>query len=117
MSSWIDTGKMGEELAAEWLKHHHFDILHRNWRNGRFEIDVIASKENVIHFVEVKTSRTHLFGFPEQRVGKRKIQHLISAAEKYLVHTHAHGKIQLDIISISISSGHVYCFFIEDICS
>src|SRR5579864_3202910 len=105
MSSHIDTGKLGEELAAGWLKEHRFEILNRNWRNGRFEIDLIARKENVIHFVEVKTSRTDLFGFPEQRVGKRKIQHMISAAERYLVHTHAHGRIQLDIISISIISG------------
>ena len=38
-------GAKGESLAADWLKEQGFEILHRNWRIGRFETDIIASKD------------------------------------------------------------------------
>jgi putative endonuclease len=114
--SHIETGKIGEEIAAKWLQQHQFEILNRNWKSGRYEIDIIAKRENVLHFIEVKTGRSNLFGFPEQRVGRKKIQHIVSAAKAFLRLTGMRHGAQLDVISISISNGHEYCFFLENIC-
>jgi putative endonuclease len=111
----MQTGRTGEELAAEWLRKRQFEILERNWRSGRFEIDLIAEKCGVLHFIEVKTGRTIRFGFPERRVDRRKILNMLGAAEQYLSNSIEGAKIQLDVISISIFNDRAYYFFIEDV--
>ena len=55
MSQHNDFGKWGEELAADYLLQRGFEILARNWRHERKEIDIIAQHENKLYFVEVKT--------------------------------------------------------------
>jgi len=111
----IATGKLGEDLAAGWLLNRGFKILNRNWKGDRLEIDLIAKKENTLHFIEVKTRRSHWFGLPEQRVGRRKIQNMASAAELFLISTNSECMIQLDIMAISLVKGQIDYFFIEDI--
>ena len=54
MSS-IRIGQRGEEIAARFLLSEGFDLLHRNWRSGRYELDIVARKEGVLHIVEVKS--------------------------------------------------------------
>jgi putative endonuclease len=111
----IATGKLGEDLTAGWLLNQGFQILNRNWKAGPLEIDVIAKKANILHFIEVKTRRSHHFGFPEQRVGSRKIQNMANAAELFLISANSECRIQLDIMAISLVKGHIDYFFIEDI--
>ena len=48
-------GKWGEEVAANYLLEHGFEILARNWRHERKEIDIIAQREGCLYFIEVKT--------------------------------------------------------------
>lgn len=48
-------GKWGEDLAAQYLQEHGFEILARNWRHGHKEVDIIAQKQDTLYFVEVKT--------------------------------------------------------------
>ena len=48
MSRHLEIGRRGEDLAADWLVHHGFAILHRNWRHGRYEVDCIAGRDNVV---------------------------------------------------------------------
>ncbi|MCR4994641.1 MAG: YraN family protein [Bacteroidales bacterium] len=48
-------GKWGEDIAAGYLTEHGFEILKRNWRSSHKEIDIVAQKDEVLHFVEVKT--------------------------------------------------------------
>ncbi len=48
-------GKWGEDLAAKYLAERGFEILARNWRHERKEVDIIAQKEGTLYFVEVKT--------------------------------------------------------------
>ena len=61
-----DTGFLGENIASAHLLELGFEILERNWRYKHLEIDIIASKENLLHIVEVKTRTSLLFGYPEQ---------------------------------------------------
>lgn len=93
-------GDEGEDLAASWLASAGFSILHRNWRTGRFEIDIIAEKEGVLHFIEVKTKRTSRFGNPEDQVGRVKLRHMIDAGTAYIDLHEGWKWIRFDILAI-----------------
>jgi len=75
-----DTGFLGENKAAAYLIGMGYTILFRNWRYKHLEIDIIASKGNCLHIIEVKTRRSTNYGFPEQHIDAIKMQHLKNAA-------------------------------------
>jgi putative endonuclease len=62
------TGDEGEDLALAFLAAQGFSLLERNWQCRSGEIDLVLQRENVIHFVEVKTRRTVDFGYPEESI-------------------------------------------------
>jgi len=110
------TGASGELMAVKHLTEKGFTILHKNWRHSHWEVDIIAVKENVLHFIEVKTRRTKKFGHPEDAVSKKKIRNLINASEEYLYQFPRWQRIQFDILSITILKHEpVEYFFIEDV--
>ncbi|MEO9020525.1 MAG: YraN family protein [Ginsengibacter sp.] len=110
------TGSLGEKMAADYLLQKGFTILHQNWRYSHWEVDVIASMDGVLHFIEVKTRRTKEFGYPEEDVTKKKMENLINASEEYTFLYPEWTKIQFDVLSISIPRGEpVEYFFIEDV--
>ncbi len=95
------TGKQGEDIAAELLKNNGYEILERNWRNKFGEIDIIAKKDNVLIFVEVKTKIGEQYGLPEEMVGRGKLQKVRNMALMYLK-----GKeipCRIDVIAIVLS--------------
>jgi putative endonuclease len=97
-----DFGKKGEAMAAEWLVQRGYRIIDRNWRHGRYEVDIIAGFGDICHFIEVKAAATPAFGHPEEKVNKRKIKNLMKSSAAWL-HSHGPGKrIQYDILSITI---------------
>lgn len=109
-------GAIGEALAAAWLQDSGFEILQRNWRAGRYEIDIIACREGVLHFVEVKTKRSTRYGHPEQQVGRQKLRHLIAAGTAYIHCDKRWKRIRFDILSIRLFAGAPPAyFFIEDV--
>ena len=105
MAKHIDIGKKGEKMAIGWLQERGYRILEQNWRYARWEVDVIAEKEMVLHFIEIKTRTTTRFGLPEESVGKIKMQHLINAADQYLHQNPQWQRIQFNILSILILQG------------
>ncbi len=110
------TGNTGEALAAVHLAGKGYNILHQNWRHSRWEVDIIAEKDAILHFVEVKTRRTKKFGHPEENVDRKKIQNLINAAEEYLYQQPQWKRVQFDILSITILKDEpVEYFLIEDV--
>ena len=110
------TGSLGEGLAVEYLIKNGFGLLHQNWRHSHWEVDIIAQKDTVLHFIEVKTRRTKKFGHPEESVTKKKIQNLINASEEYLYQFPQWKRIQFDILSITILKNEpAEYFFIEDV--
>jgi putative endonuclease len=100
MSHHLQTGKIGENLAWDYLVNHGYAILETNWRHSHWEIDIIVSKNNTLHFFEIKTRRSKKFGLPEEKVGNKKIQYLINAAEQYLYLNPQWKRIQFDILAI-----------------
>jgi putative endonuclease len=110
-----ELGRKGEELAISYLSKHGFTILFTNWRHQRFEIDVIAVRDDVLHFIEVKTRRTNSYGMPEEAVDKNKLRCMIAAGEEF-VQLHSEWKrVQFDVLAISIVNKEVKYFLIEDV--
>jgi putative endonuclease len=105
MQDYIVTGKKGEDLAAEYIRKLGFNILERNWRYRRSEIDLIACEENVLHFIEVKTRTSLMFGYPEEGVSKKKIKALLRGGSAYLAGNPCWKQIQYDIVSILLIDG------------
>lgn len=94
------SGRIGEALAATWLALQGYTILHQNWRYRHLEIDLIASRQGVLHFIEVKTRRKTIFGYPEESVSAKKLENMTQAAEAYQIQFREWQRIQFDIISI-----------------
>jgi putative endonuclease len=116
MHSHTDTGREGEALATHWMRLRGYQILERNWRHGRLELDIIAELDGVIHFVEVKTKRSTRFGHPEQEAHPAKIRHVMKAAGAYMALHAVRKKPCIDVLAISISRLGVADFlWIEDV--
>jgi putative endonuclease len=109
-----DTGRKGELLAACWLIEQGYQIMFKNWRCRRGEIDIIARKKGILHFIEVKTSRSTAFGFPEERINWRKKKSLINSSLAFLEGFGEEAPFQFDIISISIEFKTVKYYLIDD---
>ncbi len=109
-------GQLGEKLAAEFLTKNGFEILARNFRCGKNEIDVIAKKGAVIAFVEVKTRKGHQFGHPAEAITRAKQNELAKAAECYLrKFPNSADLYRFDVMAITISHNHEpEILFIED---
>lgn len=97
----IQKGIAGEEKASLFLKDLGYEILVRNFRYGRGEIDIIAKIETCICFVEVKYRKNNRFGYPEVFVTDKKLKKIMQTAEAYILQTNWHGRIRYDVISIT----------------
>ena len=95
-------GTDGENMACAWLETKGYSVLHRNWRYSHYEIDIIASRNNKLHFVEVKARYASPFGYPEDSVSKKKFKNLQRAADQYLFLNPGHKWIQYDILAITL---------------
>ena len=116
MSSHNKIGADGENLADEWLKQKGYEILHRNWRHSHYEIDLIATKNNWLHIVEVKCRNASPFGYPEDSVTKKKFKHLQRAADQFLFLNPGYKWIQYNILSITLHKDREPDFFLlEDV--
>lgn len=100
-------GKYGEDLAVEFLLEHDYHILERNFRWARGEIDIIAQKNGVLIFVEVKTAQTDSFGSPQSWVNERKQKQIGSVAERYLqVHEIINVDCRFDVIAVTANGNN-----------
>jgi putative endonuclease len=76
-------GKWGENVAAEYLMERGYNLVARNFRTPYGEIDIIAEKDGLTIFVEVKTRTSSSLGPPEISVTPRKQEHMLAAGEFY----------------------------------
>ena len=93
-------GEKGETLAAEWLQSQGYSIIARNWKAGKYELDIIAMKGSWLVFVEVKTRANEAYGWPESSVTPAKINSLSIAATAYLEESGWDGEFRFDIIAV-----------------
>ncbi|MEI9944549.1 MAG: YraN family protein [Chitinophagaceae bacterium] len=117
MASHNKVGTDGEELAAVWLATKGYEILHRNWRYSHYEVDIIAKKNKILKFVEVKCRNASPYGgFPEESVTKKKFKSLKQAADEYLFLNPGHKWIQYDVLAITLYKDKEPEFFLlEDV--
>lgn len=84
MDSRWQTGKFGEDMAADYLDGKGFTIIARNWRSGHYELDIVALDGDAgIHFVEVRT-RINPEILPQETVNSTKQRRVIEAAKRFL---------------------------------
>lgn len=100
MNKTKDLGREGEQMAADYLRRRGYAILKRNYKVGKREIDIIASKNDFLVFVEVKMRKSARYGMPEEAVDERKADKIRYVAEQYLAYHHWPGPIRFDIIAI-----------------
>jgi putative endonuclease len=114
MAQHNDIGKVGEALAVDYFSAKGYELLHKNWRKGHWEIDLVLSKNNILHIVEVKTRTSDKYGYPEEEVTASKFKYLTSAAEEFLFLNPQWNRIQFDILSITLKP-ELKFFLIEDV--
>ena len=107
-------GKKGEIAAENYLIQKEYQILEKNWRYLKAEIDIIVQKDNFIVFVEVKTRSTEEFGSPETFVSNKQQKLIINAAHEYITKNEIDFEARFDIISILIKDKNTEIEHIED---
>jgi len=108
------TGNIGEQLAREHLEAEGFAILETNWRRGKHEVDIIAYKEGLIVFAEVKTRSRMDYGEPEEFVMLDKQRAYVRMADKYVIDHHREEEVRFDIIAVEIQGTDYHITHLED---
>jgi putative endonuclease len=116
MASHLEIGREGEKLAELYLAQRGYTMLYRNWRYGRYEVDLIATKNDMLRFIEVKYRSTSQYGQPEEAVNKKKIRDLMQAIDQFLYLNPQYNDFRLDVLSITQHAGNEAAYFlIEDV--
>ena len=112
------TGKEGEDLAVRFLKKLGYEIVVRNFRAERAEIDVVCrdpERDGELVFVEVKTRKSEEYGDPLDAVSTRKISHVKRAAEAYLyLHDLDDAPCRIDVVSIRMAGNQPLIEYFKD---
>ena len=101
MAEHYELGNKGEQLAVNYLINKGYKIVERNWRFQKAEIDIIATKDKILIYVEVKTRSTNDFGNPQDFVNKKKIKLMVSAMNEYILNKDLDTELRFDIIAIT----------------
>lgn len=114
MATHNELGELGEELAVEELKKNGYEIVERNWRHKKAEVDIIARKNNVLAIVEVKTRSSDYMGNPEDFVSPKKIKMLVEAVNEYVISKNLNVEVRFDIIAIIKNENRLTLEHLED---
>lgn len=100
MAQHNELGKKGEQLAVDFLQKKGYEILERNYRYQKAEIDIIARLNDTLCAVEVKTRSTPDFGNPQDFVKPKQIQQLVKAIDFYVIENDLDVEVRFDIVAI-----------------
>ena len=100
MAQHNELGKKGEQLAVEFLIKNGYEILQRNYRFDKAEVDIIAQKGDILAIVEVKTRSSIDFGNPQDFVKPKQIKNLVKAVDEYVTENDLDVEVRFDIIAI-----------------
>ncbi len=96
----LETGKIGENLAKEYLEKKGYNIIEQNYRTKFAEIDLVAKNKEELVFVEVRTKRGEMFGTPEETINKRKLRKLWLNARGYTNQIKWTGPSRIDAVCV-----------------
>jgi putative endonuclease len=114
MAEHNELGKEGEIIAVNFLQKKGFQILERNYRFKRAEVDIIGIKNDLLRIVEVKTRQSHYLAGPEITVTRKKQNAIIKVANEYIETNDFNGETQFDIISIVLNKNALSIEHLED---
>ena len=100
MAQHNELGKKGEQLAVDFLLENNYDIVERNFRFEKAEVDIIAKKADILAIVEVKTRSTVDFGNPQDFVKPKQIKNLVKAVDAYVTQNDLDLEVRFDIIAL-----------------
>ena len=100
MAEHNELGKLGAEMAVEFLRKDGYTILETNWTFQKAEIDILAQKENTLAVIEVKTRSSLDFGLPQDFVKPKKIQLLVKAVDAFVSERDLDIQVRFDIIAV-----------------
>lgn len=109
-----ELGIKGELLAEKYLRGKGFHIIERNWIHAKNEIDIIASNDEFIIFVEVKTRASGHWGNPEDAVSESKIRRIVEASDYYLNTNDIEMPARFDVIAILMNEKYTNINHFED---
>ncbi|WP_299337734.1 YraN family protein [uncultured Psychroserpens sp.] len=107
MASHNDLGKIGEDLAVDFLVTNGYDIITRNYVYQKAEVDIIAQKGDTLAIVEVKTRANTNFGNPQDFLKPKQIQRIIKAVDEFISSNGLDVEVRFDIIAI-VKNGSQY---------
>ena len=102
-------GELGERIAARYLERSGWRILSRRFRCGHRDIDLVAQRDDLIAFVEVKARSEEAFGDPVQAVNPRKQRELTKSAQTWIDRHGRSGEIyRFDVVGILMKEQRVF---------
>ena len=102
-----ESGKIGEDAAVKFLRRQGFEIIERNYRGSRYEVDIIAREGGVLSFIEVKTRAPGRSLSGAEAVGREKQRRIAQAAQHYLM-THPEERssvCRFDVVLLEAGAG------------
>ncbi len=114
MAEHNELGKLGEELAVDFLQKNGYAIIETNFVFQKAEIDIIAQKENILVVVEVKTRSSVDFGSPQDFVNPKKIKLLVKAIDAYVISNDLDLDIRFDIVAVHKEGNKFVIEHLED---
>lgn len=102
----LELGDEGERLAAEYLRERGYTVLATNWHSRLGELDLIATIENVVVFVEVKTRTSFDHGTPADAVTYSKQQRIRTLALQWLSGSgRSFAHLRFDVLTVLVRRG------------
>lgn len=114
MAQHNELGKIGEQIAVDFLIKKGYTIKERNWHFKKAEIDIIAQLENILIAVEVKTRSTDVFGDPQEFIKPKQKNLLITAMNEYVIFKDLDVDVRFDVIGIIKNQKEIKIEHLED---
>ena len=111
----IEFGLLGERLAEKWLVSRGWRVVQRRYRSGHRDIDLIAKRDDLVAFVEVKARTGNAFGDPVEAVHWKKRSELIKSAQTWIDrHGSAGEEYRFDVVGVLVTGNRVRVRHVEN---
>jgi putative endonuclease len=108
-------GETGERIAERWLRRQGWRVLHRRFRSGRRDIDLVVERDGTVAFVEVKARRGEEFGGPVGAVNWRKQRELARSARVWIDrHGQPPESYRFDVVGVLVGGRSVRVRHVEN---
>ena len=107
-------GIQGEKIALKMLLEKGYEVFETNWRFSKAEVDLIATMDNMLVIIEVKTRTNKQYGEPENFVTKAKQKRLIKAANAFVEERNIDLETRFDVVAITMKEKSHEIIHIED---